>query len=418
MEHTPAIALFLALGIMIAVAKVGGSLARRLGQPRVFGELLAGVLIGPSVLDLLHWGVFAQSDIHLLEATITQLADLGVLLLMFIIGLEVNVGELLAVGRVAIFGGFLGAALPAVLTVPVVLAFGLPTEAALFAGATLAATSVSISAQTMLELGVLRTREGNALLATALVDDVLAILLVSFVVATTGPAGGSIEAGGMLAIVARIALFIVIGGALAWVALPRAINWIHRYNAGIKGTAAFALTFALAFGWAAEALGGVAAITGAFIAGVGFSRANRDTRHEIEEAATNLAYAFLVPVFFVHVGLVTNLRLLTLEALPLAALLMLVAVVSKIGGCGVGALLGGFNRAESLRVGISMISRGEVGLIIASLGLAQGALTSDIFPSLFLVILLTTVLTPVLVRWAFQQKLPATQPDAEIASNS
>jgi Kef-type K+ transport system membrane component KefB len=336
---------------------------------------------------------------------------------MFIIGLEVNVGELLAVGRVAIYGGFLGAFLPAILTVPVVLAFGFSTEAALFVGATLAATSVSISAQTMLELGVLRTREGNALLATALVDDVLAILLVSFVVATTGTADRGVEAGSMLTIVARMALFIIVGGGLAWIALPRLINWIHRYNAGIKGTAAFALTFALAFGWAAEALGGVAAITGAFIAGVGFSRASSETRHEIEEAATNLAYAFLVPIFFVHVGLATNLRLLTLDALPVAALLLLVAVVSKIGGCGLGARLGGFNRAESLRVGISMISRGEVGLIIASLGLAQGALTSDIFPPLFLVILLTTVLTPVLVRRAFQQKLSATQSETEMASN-
>jgi Kef-type K+ transport system membrane component KefB len=409
-EHTPAIALFLALGIMIAVAKVGGSVARRVGQPRVFGELMAGVIIGPTVLDLVHWGVFAGSDLHLLEQTITQLADLGVLLLMFIIGLEVNVGELLAVGRVAIFGGFLGAILPAVLTVPIVLAFGLPIEAALFAGATLAATSVSISAQTMLELGVLSTKEGSALLATALVDDVLAILLVSFVVATTSSAGG-VDVAGMAVIIVRMALFIVAGGLLAWVGLPRVIDKIHNYSPGVKGTAAIALTCALAFGWAAEALGGVAAITGAFIAGLGFSRATSEARHEIEEAALNLAYAFLVPVFFVHVGLVTNLRLLTLGALPLAALLMLVAVVSKIGGCGLGARLGGFTRDESLRVGVSMISRGEVGLIIASVGLAQGALNSDIFPALFLVILLTTVLTPVLMRRAFEQKMPTISPE-------
>jgi Kef-type K+ transport system membrane component KefB len=302
------------------------------------------------------------------------------------------------------------------MTVPVVLAFGLPTEAALFAGVTLAATSVSISAQTMLELGVLRTKEGNALLATALVDDVLAILLVSFVVATTGSAG-SVDAGSLAAIVVRMALFIVLGGLFAWFVLPRITNWIHSYNEGIKGTAAFALIFALAFGWAAEALGGVAAITGAFIAGVGFSRADEEARHQIEDASVSIAYAFLVPVFFIHVGLVTNLRLLTLEGLPLAALLLLVAVVSKIGGCGAGALLGGFNRGESLRVGISMISRGEVGLIIASLGLAQGALTVDIFPSLFLVILVTTVLTPVLVRWAFQQKT-TTAPEPAIAANT
>jgi Kef-type K+ transport system membrane component KefB len=408
--------LFLALGVMIAVAKIGGSLARRLGQPRVFGELLAGVLLGPTVLDLLHWGVFAEADVHLLEETIAQLAELGVLLLMFLIGLEVNVRELLAVGRVAVFGGVLGALLPVALTVPVVLAFGFSNEAALFTGVTLAATSVSISAQTMLELGVLRTKEGNALLATALVDDVIAILLVSFVVATTGSTG-DVDAGSLAMIIVRMALFIALGGLFAWFALPRIINWIHSYNAGIKGTAAFALIFALAFGWAAEALGGVAAITGAFIAGVGFSRADEEARHQIEDTSVSIAYALLVPIFFIHVGLVTNLRLLTPDALPLAALLLLVAIVSKIGGCGVGALMGGFNRGEALRVGISMISRGEVGLIIASLGLAQGALTAEIFPSLFLVILVTTVVTPVLVRWAFQQKA-STTPEPEIAANT
>jgi Kef-type K+ transport system membrane component KefB len=416
-EQNPAIALFLALGVMIAVAKVGGSLARRLGQPRVFGELLAGVLLGPTVLDLLHWGVFAAADVHLLEATIAQLAELGVLLLMFLIGLEVNVRELLAVRHVAVLGGSLGALLPVVLTVPVVLAFGLSLEAALFTGVTLAATSVSISAQTMLELGVLRTKEGNALLATALVDDVLAIVLVSFVVATTGSAG-DVDAGRLATIIVRMALFILLGGLFAWFVLPRVINWIHNYNEGIKGTAAFALIFALAFGWAAEALGGVAAITGAFIAGVGFSRAGEEVRHQIEDTSISIAYALLVPVFFIHVGLVTNLRLLTLPALPLATLLLLVAVISKIGGCGVGALLGGFNRGESMRLGISMISRGEVGLIIAAIGLAQGSLTADIFPSLFLVILVTTVLTPVLVRWAFQQKPGATTPEAEMAANT
>jgi Kef-type K+ transport system membrane component KefB len=401
-EHSPAISLFLALGVMIAAAKIGGSVARRLGQPRVFGELLAGVLLGPTLLDLVRWGVFAGADTHLLEEVIAQLAELGVLLLMFIIGLEVHIKELLAVGRVAVFGGVLGAITPIILTVPIVLAFGFSTEAALFAGVTLAATSVSISAQTMLELGVLRTKEGSALLATALIDDVLAILLLSFVVATTGSESAP-DPGAFVGIVARMALFIAGAGLLAWFVLPIVINWIHRYHLGIKGTAAFGIIFALAFGWSAEVMGGIAAITGAFIAGVGLSRAHEEARHEVEDGITNIAYAFLVPIFFVHVGLVTNLRLITLEALPFAALLLVAAIISKVGGCGIGARLGGFNNNEAFRVGISMISRGEVGLIIASLGLAQGAFTSDVFPSLFLVILLTTVLTPVLVRWVFQR---------------
>jgi len=414
-ENNPAIALFLALGVMIAFSKIGGSIARKLGQPRVFGELLAGVILGPTVLDLLHWGIFSGTDVHLLEETIAQLAELGVLMLMFIIGLEVHLGELLAVGRVAVFGGVIGAVLPVVLAVPLVLAFGFSNEAALFAGVTLAATSVSISAQTMLELGVLRTKEGSALLATALIDDVLAILLLSFVVATTG-SEGSVDAGGFLWIIGRMTVYIIGAGLLGWFVLPRVVNWIHRYNEGIKGTAAFGIIFALAFGWSAELLGGVAAITGAFIAGVGLSRTGEEARHEIEEAVTNIAYALLVPVFFIHVGLVTNLREITLEALPFAGLLLLAAVISKIGGVGLGAKLGGFDNLEAMRVGISMISRGEVGLIIASLGLANGALTGEIFPSLFLVILVTTVVTPLLVRWAFQQK-PA-RPAAQVSTES
>ncbi|MCC6803827.1 MAG: cation:proton antiporter, partial [Anaerolineae bacterium] len=146
------------------------------------------------------------------------------------------------------------------------------------------------------------------------------------------------------------------------------------------------------------------AITGAFIAGVGFSRAKDDIRHEIEHAASHIAYAFLVPIFFIDVGLQTDLSTFPLSALPLAGLLLLVGLVSKVGGCGLGARLGGFTNRESLQLGVCMISRGEVGLIIATLGLTSGVFRADqpLFASLFLVILLTTVVTPILVRQVFQ----------------
>ena len=404
MENNPAIGLFLALGIIILASRLAGSLTRRIGQPRVLGELIVGVILGPTLIDLLHGSIFHGVD---LSETIHELAELGVLFLMFIVGLEVEVKELARVGRVALFAGFLGAVLPVALAVPVVLAFGYAWPAALFAGVTLAATSVSISAQVLLELGYLRTKEGNALLATALVDDVLAILLVSVTIAITGP-GGEVAPGELLSIVGRMVLYIGGAFAIAWFVVPRLMNWIaqHPRLSQAYGVPAFALVLMLLFAWSAEELGGVAAITGAFLAGVGISQASERVEHMVEEAAGYIAYAFLVPVFFVAVGLQADLSTFPLAALPFAALLLLSAVVSKVLGCGLGARLGGFDRGASIRVGVCMISRGEVGIIIATLGLSSGVLVAGepLFATLFLVILLTTVLAPPLVRWIFKSK--------------
>ncbi len=403
MEQNPAIALFLALGIIIAASRIGGTISRRFGQPRVLGELIVGVILGPTLLDLLNAPILHGVDLH---ETITYLAELGVLLLMFIVGLEVNVKELAKVGKIAGIAGFAGAVAPVLLGVPLVMLFGYQWQPALFAGVTLAATSVSISAQVLLELGVLRTKVGNALLATALIDDVLAILLVSLAVAVSAGGGAAeVDPGALLAIIARMAAYI--GGAflIAWFVLPRLMNFIDDLPVVKQsyGIPAIALLLALLFGWSAEALGGVAAITGAFIAGVGFSRAKEDVKHEIEGAASNIAYAFLVPIFFINVGLETDLSTFPLSALPFAGVLLIVALVSKLGGCGLGAKLGGFNNQQSLQLGVCMISRGEVGLIIASLGLSVGVFRADhpLFASLFLVILLTTVVTPIFVRQVF-----------------
>ncbi len=406
MEQNPAVALFLALGVIIAASRIGGSLARQLGQPRVLGELIVGIVLGPTLLDLLNAPILHGVDLH---ETVKQLAELGVVLLMFIVGLEVNVRELAKVGGIAGIAGFAGVAAPILLGLPLVLAFGYAWQPALFAGVTLAATSVSISAQVLLELGVLRTKVGNALLATALIDDVLAILLVSLTVAISGAgASTATDIGALVGIVARMAVYLVGAFLLAWFVLPRVMNWLDRRPSAKQsyGIPAIALLLALLFGWSAEALGGVAAITGAFIAGVGFSRAKDDVRHEIEAAASSIAYAFLVPIFFINVGLETNLRTFPLSSLPLALALLVAALISKVGGCGLGARLGGFNARESLQLGVCMISRGEVGLIIATLGLSSGVFRADepLFASLFLVIVLSTVVTPILVRQVFRVK--------------
>ena len=406
MEQNPAVALFLALGVIIAASRIGGSLARQFGQPRVLGELIVGVLLGPTVLNLLHSPILGGVDLH---ETVSQLAELGVVLLMFLVGLEVNVKELAKVGVLAGIAGSFGALAPVLLGMPLVLLFGYAWQPALFAGVTLAATSVSISAQVLLELGVLRTKVGNALLATALIDDVIAILLVSLAVAISvgGEGEASVEVGALVAIIVRMAAYLVGAFLLAWFVLPRVMNWLQRKPSiqQSHGIAAIALLLALLFAWSAETFGGVAAITGAFIAGVGFSRTRDEIKHDIEEATSSIAYAFLVPVFFVNVGLQTDLRTFPLDALPLAGLMLIVALVSKVGGCGLGARLGGFNPRESLQLGVCMISRGEVGLIIASLGLSSGVFDvgHPLFAALFLVILLTTVVTPILVRQVFRE---------------
>jgi Kef-type K+ transport system membrane component KefB len=416
MGSNPVVALLLALGIIILAARLAGTLARMVGQPRVLGELLVGVLLGPTLLNMAEWGIF--HGVHI-EDPIKELAEIGVVLLMFLVGLEVDLDELRKVGKVAVFAGIGGGLLPVLMTIPVGLIFGVMLEPALFAGVTLAATSVSISAQVLLELGVLQTKEGNALLATALVDDVLAILLVSLATALT--AAGSVSEGSagssVLIVLIRMIGFFVIGGLLAWFVLPRILNWISRQPllSQSYGIAAFGIVAALIFAGLAEELGGVAAITGAFLAGVGLSRCREKVKHEVESAASSIAYGFLVPVFFVSVGFASNLRTFNADAIPLTVALMIVAVLSKLIGCGGGGLLGGFNRAESLRLGVCMISRGEVGLIIIAVAVNAGMieLGSSLYNALFVTILLTTLITPPLVRKVFPRDHEAAQISSE-----
>jgi Kef-type K+ transport system membrane component KefB len=406
MNGNPVVPLLLALGTLLLASRLAGAAARYMGQPRVLGELLVGVLLGPTFLDALHWGVFHGAH---LETSLHEMAELGVILLMFLVGLEVHLEELNRVRGVAMLAGVLGALVPVVFAFVIVQLDGYSWEPALFAGVTLAATSVSISAQVLLELGLLRRVEGSALLATALIDDILAILLVSITIAITS-GEGSIAPEELAEIVLRMAAFLVVGGLIAWFVLPRLLDWIAGQPrlAQSYGLPVMALVAMLFYGWAAEEFGGVAAITGAFLAGLGVSQMRNRAKGEIEDAASYIAYAFLVPLFFVGVGLQTDLSQFPLEAAPLAIALIVAAVLSKIGGAGLGALLGGFERRQALRLGVCMISRGEVGLIIATLGVSSGVLEigDPLFSTLFLVIILTTVMTPPLVRWVFHEPSP------------
>ena len=418
MHHT-AVPLLLAITLILAGARLGGAAARWLGQPRVLGELLVGVLLGPTLLDFLHWPPLSGGHT---DTTVAALAELGVLILMFTIGLEIQPREMLAVGRTAVYAGILGAVVPLVVIALVTWGFGFALPVALLTGVVLAANSTSISAQTLLELGVLRTKEGTAMLATALVDDVLAIALVSISVAMMG-ATGEVSVWGVLWVLLRMITFFVVAGAVVWWVLPRLMNWIDATPefGQLYGVPVFALLFALFLAWTAETLGGVAAISGTFLAGLGLSRINAHARHEATQAATYLAYALLVPIFFVNVGLGANFAQLALSTVPFAIVLIVASIVTKIVGAGGGALLGGFTRREAWRVGVCMISRGEVGLIMAAIGLNRGLFEGQLFPSLLLAILVSTLITPPLVRLAFRDltaERPAESPLATLPGQS
>lgn len=399
---TPFLQLIFALMVIITAAKVGGWVAVRLGQPAVLGELLIGVLLGPSLLDLLHWPLLSSSvDPHLLTEAVYELAELGVICLMFLAGLEVDVREMRRTGRVAALAGVFGVIVPLALGALMVLPFGYRGQAALFVGMILTATSVSISAQTLLELGMLRSREGIALLGAAVVDDILVILLLSVVVAFASSGAG---AAAIALVFVRMLLYLGLATVTAFVVLPRLADWMDSQPIS-EGLTALVLVVTLAYAWLAEVGGGLAAITGAFIAGVGFGRSHLHAT--IARSMRTITYAFLVPIFFVSIGLKTNVRLLVGPDLLLVFVLVIVAVASKVLGSGIGARLGGFTNRESLRVGVGMISRGEVGLIVASVGVSAGLIKTELFSIVTLIVLVTTLITPPLLRQAFTTKEPS-----------
>lgn len=399
------IQLFFALGVLIIIAKAFGYIATRFGQPAVLGELIAGVLLGPSVIDLLHIpGLFP--DGASVEHTVIEFAELGVLLLMFSAGLEVDLASLTKVGKTALVAGVLGVVAPILLAGATALIFSYPGDSALFIGLILAATSVSISAQVMLELRVLHSREGLALLAAAIVDDVLVILLMSiFMAVRPGAEAAGMEARSVPEVIVRLVGFLVIASGVSWVALPWIAKQVNKTTIS-AGVVIVAMVSALMLGVAAEFFGGVAAITGAFIAGISLGRSDHQIKEKIEQGLYHINYGLFVPIFFVSIGLQANLRLLDGAILPFALLLTIGAILSKIIGAGLGGFLTGFNRLSSLRLGIGMVSRGEVGLIVAALGISSGIISEAVFAAVVFVVLVTTVITPPLVRWSFAKKQP------------
>lgn len=371
--------------VIYTVARLMGELAARAGQSSVLGELLAGVLIGPSVLGLVH-----ETEI------LKLLGEIGVMLLLFEVGLESDLQSFLKVGPSAAFVAVIGVAAPFVLGYAVAFGFGLSPLKAVFVGATLTATSVAISARVLSDLGALKTPEGNMILGAAVLDDVLGLVILSAMV-------GLAEAGAVSWLtVARTAGLAVV---FLVAAIMLGIRYAHLFSRLVNqmntrgGLVIASLTFALLLGYLAEELR-VAAIVGAFAAGLVLARTEHHVH--IEERLKPVTDVF-VPIFFVMVGAAVDLGTLnpfdpgSRPILLLAGALTVVAVLGKLVS-GVGA------RGHEVRrwvVGLGMLPRGEVGLIFAGVGLSSRIIGEPEYAAIVAVVVVTTFLSPILLRLVF-----------------
>jgi Kef-type K+ transport system membrane component KefB len=384
----------LALAMIVVAAKVGGLISTRLNQPSVLGELLVGVILGPTVLNMLAWPVF--HDTEALSESIRLMAELGVLFLMMLAGLELHLSDLLQSGKVAATSGTLGVLIPMGLGTAAGLIFGLELEEAIFVGLTLSATSVSISAQTLMELNVLRSRVGLALLGAAVFDDIVVILMLSIAFIFVGDAGGGL--GTVVVTLLKMIGYLVFGSLLGLWLIPKLARVVQNLPVS-QGLMALVVVVVLLYAWSAEVIGGMAAITGAFLVGLFFART--PFQESIEEGVSAIAYGFFVPIFFVNIGLEVNMRAISGREIWFTLAICVVAVFSKIAGSGLGARLAGFGNRESLQLGIGMVSRGEVGLIVASFALTEGLLSADVFSEIVVMVIVATLLTPPLLRISF-----------------
>lgn len=384
----------LPLIVILIGSQLAGRLCRRVNLPSVFGVLLVGLILGPSVLG---WVRTSES--------LTQLSELGVLILMFLAGLETDTVEMRKLGATSFLTALGGVLLPFAGGTLVAMAFGVPLLASLFVGAILTATSVSISARTLQELGRLQSREGTVILGAAVIDDVMGVVVLSIVI---GVAGG----GDVLFSILKMLLFFPVAIIAGYLLMPTLTKWLKDWQHH-EAELAVVLAVVLIFAWASEVFGGMAAVTGAYLAGLLVGRTEIATR--VNRGASALGYAFFIPLFFVSIGVETQAS--SLGAMPwMTVVLIAVAIVTKAAGCFVGARVGGSTRLESLRIGTGMISRGEVALVIATLGLNAHVIDAGIFSMTVMMALVTTLLTPLLLKVVYMLPDPAARA-SEIAAS-
>ncbi|NLO90227.1 MAG: cation:proton antiporter [Clostridia bacterium] len=376
--------------IVLAAVKIAGDLSVRFGQPSVFGKLLVGIIVGPSVLGLVHE-----------TAMLKELAEIGVLMLMFIAGVETDVEEFLRSAKGAFLAAVLGVLVPLAVGYWIAIVFGYDWARALFVGTILVATSVSISVQTLRELGRLQSREGFTILGAAVIDDILGLICLSIVLGIEMGQGGGFAGVAMIAV--KVVLFFALGIAVGLTVVPRILNFASKMGITVPVLTA-GIIIALAYAIAAEYMG-MAGIVGAYLCGLMISM----TKHKMDifEGAEQVGYSFFIPFFFVSIGVAADVRGMTGDMILFTVVVTLLAVLAKIIGCGAGAMFSGMDLKSSSIVGIGMVARGEVALIVAKIGLDGGLISEALFTAMVVVAIVTTVVTPPLLRWVLSGEAKA-----------
>ncbi len=363
-------------------------MTKRFALPQVVGALLAGLLLGPAMLGVLQ------------ETTLMdQLAELGVIVLMFNAGLETDLGELKKAGKSAFIIALIGVLVPLAGGFVLASLFNQGSDAFLqnvFIGVILTATSVSITVETLKEISKLSTRSGNAILGAAIIDDVLGIVALTIITSLSGTGANVLLV--LLKIVAFFAISVVV-----WIVMHRLVEWwFKRYDRDKRRFVVISFAFCLLYAYLAEELFGVADITGAYIAGLIFAKTPRVTY--LQDRFDTLSYTLLSPIFFASIGLKVVLPQMSGTIILFSVLLILWSVASKILGCGLGSKLCGYSNQDALRIGVGMISRGEVALIVANNGIAAGLMKDEFFGPVVLMVIATTILTPILLKVVYHGK--------------
>ncbi|MEH7107042.1 cation:proton antiporter, partial [Bacillus sp. JJ1764] len=369
------------LAIILVASKLAGEISVKLRQPAVLGKLLIGVLLGPAVLGLVSE-----------TTTLEELSQIGVILLMFIAGMETDLQEFKRSGKAATLVGLSGIMVPFLVGYFAGIIMNMTTVEALFLGLLLSATSVSISVQALKELNKMRTKEGATILGAAVIDDVVVIIALAFLMSM---AGGDVNLGMVLI---KKVLFFGLSILAAWKLVP----WFLKKFSPLRVTESLvsaALIICFLFAYTAE-LAGVAAIIGAYIAGVAISQTNY--RQEVFEKIETIGYSIFVPVFFTSIGVKASLDGLS-QNIGLILLFSIIAILTKLIGAALGAKLSNFSWASSMGIGAAMVSRGEVALILATIGLEAKLIGQELFSILVIVVLITTIVTPPMMKFFFQQ---------------
>ena len=390
------------IALILISTKILGLLTRRIQLPQVVGALIAGLLLGPAC-----FGVLQETDF------IKNIAEIGVIVLMFAAGLETDVQELKKTGLASFIIALLGVIVPLIGGYFVATIYNPVTDQQtmlqnIFVGVVLTATSVSITVETLKELGKLSTKTGNAILGAALIDDVLGIIALTVI---SSFAGSDVS---LWVILLKILGFFIFCGVVAFLFIKFVNPWINKYKKDLRRFVILAFAFCLLMSFSAEYFFGVSDITGAVVAGLILSN-NKKTSYMLNRFDT-VSYVLLSPVFFASVGLKVTFSNMSATVVVLTVLLLVVAILSKMIGCGLGAKICKYTNLQSVKIGIGMISRGEVALIVATKGMSMGLMKDEFFAPLVLVVVATTIVTPILLKLAYKYQA-SREADVPMASS-